>query len=110
MFLSVRLNFRRPIYPGFYSFAKIFQTLSRDSPALGPTKSVGTKVVPIVHTTRNVPGLAFASLTISAKPVGVGAACQEVPPVTSATLPEKVLAFIELVLGWFCVVLLIRIV
>jgi hypothetical protein len=32
------------------------------------------------------------------------------PPVTSATLPEKVLAFIELVLGWFCVVLLIRIV
>ena len=59
MFLSVRLNFRRPIYPGFYSFAKIFQTLSRDSPALGPTKlPVGTKVVPIVHTTRNVRGLA----------------------------------------------------
>jgi hypothetical protein len=28
MFLSVRLNFRRPIYPGFYSFAKIFQTLA----------------------------------------------------------------------------------
>jgi hypothetical protein len=48
MFLSVRLNFRRPIYPGFYSFAKIFQTLSRDSPALGSTKlPVGTKVVPI---------------------------------------------------------------
>jgi len=31
MFLSVALNFRRPIYPPFYSFAKIFQTLSRDS-------------------------------------------------------------------------------
>ena len=63
MFLSVRLNFRRPIYPGFYSFAKIFQTLSRDSlsrdsPALGPTKvPVGTKVVPIVHPTGNVRGL-----------------------------------------------------
>ena len=55
MFLSVELNFRRPIYPGFYSFAKIFQTLSRDSPAFGPTKlPVGTKVVPIVHTTGNV--------------------------------------------------------
>jgi hypothetical protein len=54
-FLSVRLNFRRPIYPGFYSFAKIFQPLSRDSPAFGPTKSpVGTNVVPIVHPTRNV--------------------------------------------------------
>jgi len=26
MFLSVRLNFRRPIYPGFYSFAKVFHT------------------------------------------------------------------------------------
>jgi hypothetical protein len=31
VFLSVELNFRRPIYPPFYSFAKIFQTLSRDS-------------------------------------------------------------------------------
>jgi hypothetical protein len=58
MFLSARLNFRRPIYPGFYSFAKIFQTVSRDSPALGPKLPVGTKVVPIVHTTRNVRGLA----------------------------------------------------
>jgi hypothetical protein len=59
MFLSVELNFRRPIYPGFDSFAKIFQTLSRDSPAFGPTKlPVGTKVVPIVHTTGNVRGLA----------------------------------------------------
>jgi hypothetical protein len=36
-----------------------FQTLSRDSPAFGPTKlPVGTKVVPIVHTTGNVRGLA----------------------------------------------------
>ena len=45
MFLSVALNFRRPIYPPFYSFAKIFfQTLSRNSPAFGPTKlPVGTK-------------------------------------------------------------------
>jgi hypothetical protein len=60
MFLSVALNFRRPICPPFYSFAKIFfQTLSRDSPAFGPTKlPVGTKVVPIVHTTGNVRGLA----------------------------------------------------
>jgi hypothetical protein len=58
MFLSVALNFRRPIYPPFYLFAKIFQTLSRDSPALGPAKlPVGTKVVPFVHTTRNVRGL-----------------------------------------------------
>jgi hypothetical protein len=65
MFLSVRLNFRRPIYPGFYLFAKIFQTLSRDSPALGPTKlPVGTKVVPIVHTTRNVRGVAFHRATL----------------------------------------------
>jgi hypothetical protein len=36
-----------------------FQTLSRDSPAFGQTKlPVDTKVVPIVHTTRNVRGLA----------------------------------------------------
>ena len=39
MVLSVALNFRRPIYPPFYSFAKIFQTLSRDSPAFGSTKA-----------------------------------------------------------------------
>ena len=31
MFLSVELDFRRPIYPPFYSFAKIFQILSNDS-------------------------------------------------------------------------------
>src|ERR1700682_4378388 len=36
MFLSVALNFRRPIYPPFYSFAKIFQTLSNDSLRLCP--------------------------------------------------------------------------
>jgi hypothetical protein len=55
MFLSVELNFRRPIYPGFYSFAKIFQTLSPDSPGFGPTKlPVGTNVLPIAHPTRNV--------------------------------------------------------
>jgi hypothetical protein len=59
MFLSVALKFRRPIYPPFYSFAKNFQTLSRESPAFGPIKlPVATKVVPIVHTTGNVRGLA----------------------------------------------------
>ena len=64
MFLSVRLNFRRPIYLGFYSFAKIFQTLSRDSPAFGPTKlPVGTNVVPIVHTTGNARGFAASRYT-----------------------------------------------
>jgi hypothetical protein len=35
MFLSVGLNFRRPIYPLFYFLAKIFQTLSNDSTAFG---------------------------------------------------------------------------
>jgi hypothetical protein len=55
MFLSVELNFRRPIYPWFYSFAKIFQTLSRDFTCVWADEvAVGTKVVPIVHTTGNV--------------------------------------------------------
>jgi hypothetical protein len=44
MFLSVALNFRPPIYPPFYSSAKIFQTLSRDSPAFGLTKLPASRV------------------------------------------------------------------
>jgi hypothetical protein len=44
MFLSVELNFRRPIYPGFYSFAKIFQTLSHNSLSIDLSRAIAASV------------------------------------------------------------------
>jgi hypothetical protein len=59
MFLSVALNFRRLFIHRFILLPRFFRQSAVIHLRSGPTKlPVGTKVVPIVHTTRNVRGLA----------------------------------------------------